>query len=109
MLCTIILQQSHFGQVVIKSNKKRVSAQENDHIVVAQASDESAWDEPVSVRRVQPAALSIPASLAARAAFLARLHHTKSTEAWLTRIIEERVELEEAAFAGAKQEMARSS
>ena len=91
-----------------KRVEKKLSEHEIDQIVVAQATDESAWDEPVSVRRTQPAALSIPASLAARAAFVARLHHTKSTEAWLTRIIEERVELEEAAFAGAKQEMARS-
>jgi fructose-1-phosphate kinase PfkB-like protein len=88
--------------------EKKLSEQEIDQIVVAQAADESVWDEPVSVRRVQPAALSIPAGLAARAAFVARLHHTNSTEAWLTRIIEERVELEEAAFAGPKQDMARS-
>ncbi len=90
-------------------NKKPLSDHDIDQIVVAQAADESAWDVPVRVRRVQPASLSIPASLAARAAFVARLHGTKSTEAWLTRIIEERVELEEAAFAGAKQEIARSS
>jgi hypothetical protein len=83
--------------------------QEIDQIVVAQTNDELAWDETISVRRTQSASLTIPAGLAARAAFVARLHRTKSTAAWLTRIIEERVELEEAAFAGAKQELARSS
>ena len=91
----------------MQKSKKPFSEQEIDQVVVAQASDESAWDEPVRVRHAQPASLSIPASLAARAAFVARLHRTKSTEAWLTRA-EERVELEEAAFAGAKQEMARA-
>ncbi len=91
-----------------KKNRKQLSQHDIDQIVVAPAADESAWGEPVRVRRAQPTALSIPAGLAARAAFVARLHRTKSTEAWLTRA-EERVELEEAAFAGAKQEMARSS
>ena len=89
-------------------NKKQFSEHDIDQIVVAQAPDESAWDEPVRVRRAQPAPLFIPASLASRAAFVARLHGTKSTEAWLTSIIEERVELEEAAFAGAKQEAGRT-
>ena len=93
----------------MEKNKKRLSEQEIDQIVVAQAADDSAWGEPVRVRRAQAASLSIPASLAARAAFVARLYRTKSTEEWLTRIIEERVELEESAFAGVKQEMARSS
>ncbi|MFH1905858.1 MAG: hypothetical protein ABIL11_00490 [Chloroflexota bacterium] len=48
---------------------------------------------------------SIPPDLAARAAFLARLHRKTSVEEWLTRIIQERIELEEAAFTGAKQEL----
>jgi hypothetical protein len=46
--------------------------------------------------------LSLPGDLAARAAFLAQLHRTKSVEEWLTRVIEERVELEEAVFVGIK-------
>jgi competence protein ComGF len=50
--------------------------------------------------------LSIPAELAARAAFLARLHRQRSIDEWLTHIIQERVELEEAAFVGAKRELA---
>ena len=83
-----------------------LSEQQIDTIVVAQADDDSAWDEPVRVRRAEAASLSIPADLAVRAAFLARLHRTKSVQEWLTRVIQERVELEEAAFVGAKQELA---
>ena len=86
--------------------KKNLSEQEIDQIVVAQANDDSAWEKPIRVRRTKPASLSIPADLAARAAFLAQLHRTKSVEEWLTRIIQERVELEEAAFVGAKQDLA---
>jgi len=86
--------------------KSGLSEQEIDQIVVAQADDDLAWEEAVCVRRAKPAPLSIPADLAARAAFLARLHRTKSVEDWLTDVIRERIELEEAAFIGAKQELA---
>jgi len=88
------------------SARKRLSEEEIDKIVIAQADDESAWDEPVQVRRDEPAAVSIPAELAARVAFLARLHRKSSVQEWVTHIIQERVDLEEAAFAGAKRDLA---
>ena len=50
-------------------------------------------------------ALSLPAELAARAAFLAHLHREKNVGEWLARIIKERVELEEVAFSEAKRAM----
>ena len=88
----------------MKRKDNRTEA-EIDRLVVSQAEDEAAWGKPVHVRKAKPGSLSIPPELAARAAFLARLHRKDSTEEWLTGIIQERVELEEAAFAGAKQEM----
>ena len=60
---------------------------------------------PVKARRSKTASLTLPAELAARAAFLAHLHRQSTVEEWLTHIIQERVELEEAAFTGARQEM----
>ncbi len=93
-----------------EKSKKKLSEQEIDRIVTAQADDDAAWEKPVRVRRTKPASVAIPADLAARAAFLARLHRTKSIDEWLTHIIEERIELEEAAFIGAKQDlMAKAS
>ena len=89
-----------------KKSKKNLSEQEIDRLVVAQADNNSAWGKPVRVHRTKSAALSIPAGLAARAAFLARVHRQRSVGAWLTHVIQERVELEEAAFAGAKQDLA---
>lgn len=86
--------------------KRNLSEREIDEVVVAQAGDDSAWEKPIRVRRTRPASLSIPADLAARAAFLAQLHRTKSVEEWLTHIIQERIELEEAAFIGVKQDLA---
>lgn len=78
---------------------------EIDAIVESQATDDSAWERPTSVRRTKLGALSIPAQLAARAEFLAKLHREKKTEDWLTKIIEERIELEEVAFKQVKREI----
>ena len=86
--------------------KKKLSEKDIDQLVAAQAKDDAAWGKPVRVQKAKPAALSIPADLAARAAFLARLHRKTSAEEWLRHIIRERVELEEAAFVGAKHDLA---
>ena len=85
---------------------RKVSDQEIDRIVAAQADDDAAWGKPIRVERSKPASLSLPGELAARAAFLAQVHRTKSVEEWLTRVIQERIELEEAAFVGIKQDLA---
>ncbi len=86
--------------------KKKLPEKDIDQLVVSQANDNAAWEKPVRVQKAKPAALSIPADLAARAAFLARLHRKTSAEEWLRHIIRERVELEEAAFVGAKHDLA---
>lgn len=87
-------------------NNKKLSEQEIDQLVIAQADDNSAWSKPIRVRKTKPASVSIPAELAARAAFLAQLHRTKNLEEWITHIIEERIEIEEAAFIGVKEDLA---
>ena len=89
-----------------KDKTKKLSEPEIDQIVAAQADDDSAWEKPIRVRRRKSASLTIPANLAARAAFLARLHRTKNVDDWLMHIIQERIELEEAAFIGVKQDLA---
>ena len=73
--------------------------------MAAQADDDAAWGKPIRVERSKPASLSLPGELAARAAFLAQVHRTKSVEEWLTRVIQERIELEEAAFVDIKQDL----
>ena len=89
-----------------KETSKRLTEEEIDQIVIAQADDDLAWDDSVVVCRTNPASLSIPAELAARAAFLARLHRKTNVDEWLKLIIQERIELEEAAFVGIKRELA---
>jgi hypothetical protein len=89
-----------------KDKTKKLSELEIDQLVTAQADDDSAWEKPIRVRRAKPASLAIPANLAARAAFLAQLHRTTNVDDWLTHIIQERIEIEEAAFMGVKQDLA---
>ncbi len=85
--------------------RKRLSENEIDKVLVAQAEDDSAWDGPIRVRRNKAASLSIPSELIERASFLAELHREKGAKEWLTPLIRERVELEEVAFAEVKREV----
>ena len=77
-----------------------------DRAVIAQADNDAAWHAPVRVRRSSGTALRLPAELAARATFFARLHRAPSVEDWLRTVIEERTQLEEAAFASLKRDLA---
>ena len=77
-----------------------------DRFVTAQADDDSAWQKAIVVRRPKCKSLSIPAELAARAAFLARLHRETRVDKWVERIVRERVEIEESAFTAAKRALA---
>jgi hypothetical protein len=88
-----------------KTTRVKPAEEEIDRTVVAQADDDSAWEEPIHVPKTKAATLSIPPNLAARAAFLAKLHREKGIEEWLTRIIRERIELEEIALAEVKREL----
>jgi len=83
-----------------------LSQEEIDQRVVSQADDESAWEKPVRVKKIRAAPLTLPGDLAARAAFLARLHREGRVDDWLARIIRERIELEEVAFVEAKRILA---
>ncbi len=76
-----------------------------DRLVVSQSEDSLAWEAPVRVKLSKSASLSIPGDLAARAAFLARLHRELGLDQWVERVVRERVELEELAFTEAKKKL----
>jgi hypothetical protein len=58
------------------SSKVRIPTEEEiDDTVEAQASDDSAWEKPVRVRKSKSSAISLPSELAARATFPARLRN----------------------------------
>jgi hypothetical protein len=88
-----------------KSAKEKSSERQIDRLMAKQTGDDSAWEEPIQVPKTKAASLSIPPKLAARAAFLAKLHREKGLKEWLTRIIRERIELEEIAFAEVNREL----
>ena len=90
----------------MSEREEALTDEEIDEIVTAEADDDSAWAEPVSVHPRQRAAFALSGDLAARAAFLARVHREKSLKSWLLRVIRERIELEEGAFVEAKREFA---
>ena len=54
---------------------------EIDELAIAQANDDSAWEDPIYVTRDHESSLTLPADLAKRAAFLARLHREQNLEA----------------------------
>jgi hypothetical protein len=86
------------ANMTTRKQPKHPTESEIDRIVVDQADDDSAWQKPVHVKKRKTASLTIPSDLAARAAFLARLHGSSGPDEWVTRIIRERVELEEVAI-----------
>lgn len=90
------------------SAKKRaaeLSEQAIDDLVVAQADGKANWEKPIQVRKTRYASVSLSGDLVARARFFANLHREADMEAWLGRIIQERLDLEEAAFAELKRDL----
>lgn len=92
------------GEMKTTRGKEKLSEPEIDAIVVSQAEDDAAWEKSIRVLEKDATSVKLPADLASRVAFLARLHRKSSAEDWLTEVIRERVELEEAAFVGMKRE-----
>jgi len=89
----------------LMSNKHKATEEEIDDIVAAQADDDAAWEQPVRAQRAEAAALLLPSELATRAAFFARLHRAANVEDWVKRIVQERIDMEEAAFAELKRDL----
>jgi len=82
----------------------RLTQEEIDQRVIARADDDSSWEPAVHVSR-QRASIGLPAGLADRAAFLARLHRERDLQSWVERVVRERVELEERAFTQARRDL----
>ena len=87
-------------------SKRKVTQAEVDRIVTEQAAEESTWERPVVVSRPKWTSLALPAELAARATFLAKLHRERGVDRWIERVVRERVEIEESAFRAAKKAVA---
>jgi len=86
--------------------KPKLNQDQVDRFVTGHADEDSAWEKAIVVRRPKSTSLSIPAELAARAAFLAKLHRESGVDKWVERIVRERVEIEESVFTAAKKTLA---
>ena len=92
-------------KVTKRVGRRRPSTQDEiDARVIGQAEDDAAWEPPVHVSRNRTA-IGLSGSLAQRAAFLARLHRERNLQAWVERVVRERVELEERAFTQARRDL----
>ncbi len=89
----------------MKSKRSVMTEEEIDQKVIAQADNASAWESPAKVRKSKSTSVTLPSELASKAAFFARLHREGSLDNWLKRIIQERLDIEEAAFSGFKKEL----
>lgn len=85
--------------------RKKLTQEEIDDKVIAQVDDDSAWEEEIFVKAKKTPPISIPTRLAAKAAFFAQLHKAENLAEWLQKIIQERVDFEEAAFISLKKEL----
>jgi len=91
----------------MKNKIKTFSEEEIDEIVITQASDDSQWEEPIHVNRSKSLSIPVTSELAERIAFFTRLHHEPSVGDWLRHIIQERLDIEEAAFSELKHDLER--
>ena len=86
-----------------------LSEQQIDELVIAQADDDSAWEEPIDVKIDGASTIELSRELVAKAAFFARLHKTSSVEEWIGNIIQERIEFEASAFSELKHTLYEKS
>ena len=98
-------REDHHGLAHMRRPKHVLTEDQIDARVVAQAGDDAAWEPVVHVVK-KKASIGLSASLAQRAAFLARLHRERNLESWIERVVTERVELEERAFSEARRALA---
>jgi hypothetical protein len=74
-----------------RGSTPKLTPEQIDRQVAADADVDSAWQRAIIVRRPKSTSLSIPAELAARATFLARLHRERKVDKWVERIVRERL------------------
>ena len=96
---------AHIMNQDLNDQDEELTEEQIDAQVIADADDDVQWDEPIAVQKIETVDIALPAHLAGRARFLAHLHRARTLDEWLTRIIEERIELEEAAYATVKKEL----
>ncbi len=87
--------QNHHGMVGMKQPRSKLSAEEIDEIVVAEADDLSRWEEPIVVRPTRVISIRLSPEIIAKAKYFAQVYKARGYQTWLKQIIEERIRAEE--------------
>ncbi len=82
--------------------KKRLTEEEIDKLVIAEADDMSKWKEPISVK---PTSIRFSPLVIKKAKYLAKLHRARGYQTWLKKVVEERIKLEEELLSGFTREL----
>ena len=82
--------------------RKKLTEEEIDELVVAEANDMTKWGKPVTVR---PNVIRFSTSVIEKAKYLAKLHKTRGYQAWLKQVVEERIKLEEELLSDIKRRL----
>lgn len=86
----------------MKYKKRKLSEEEIDQLVIAEAEDLTKWEEPISVK---PTSIRLSPSIIEKARYLAKLHKARGYQTWLKHIIEERIKLEEEILSNFEREL----
>jgi len=73
-------EQEYFLHMSTKSKDKVLSEEEINNLVVAQADNDSAWENPIHVQKAGSTTIALSLELAARAAFFARLQRKSDSK-----------------------------
>lgn len=87
-------------------HKKRLTEEEIDKIVIAEADDMTKWEKPIMVKS---AAVLFSKSIIEKAKYLAKLHKARGYQMWLKQIVKERIKLEEKLLSDFKLEAKKAS
>jgi predicted DNA-binding protein len=86
--------------------KRKLTEEEIDRLVIAEANDTSKWGKPIAVK---PTSIRFSPSIIEKAKYFAKLHKTRGYQTWLKQIVEERIKLEEKFLSDFKREIKTAS
>ncbi len=87
-------------------HNKRLTEEEIDKLVTAEADDMTKWEKPIAVR---PTSIRFSSSIIEKAKYLAKLHKARGYQTWLKQIVEERIKQEEKLLSDFKREVKTAS
>ncbi|MDP2752921.1 MAG: hypothetical protein Q8P40_00790 [Nitrospirota bacterium] len=82
-------------------HKKRLTEEEIDRLIIAEADDMTKWEKPIAVK---PTSIRFSPLIIEKAKYLAKLHKARGYQTWLKQVVEERIKQEEKLLLDFKRE-----